>query len=49
MGMIDAAEREYHDLRTKKGIIENDKAKIEVRLCPVCVGEGCVSCRLIPF
>ena len=27
--MIEGVEREYSDLRTKKGIIENDKSKIE--------------------
>jgi len=34
MGMIDGVEREYHDLKTKKQIIANDKAKIEVSFCP---------------
>ncbi len=29
--MIEGVEREYSDLRQKKGIIENDKSKIEVR------------------
>jgi structural maintenance of chromosome 2 len=47
IGMIEAAEREYADLVSKKRIIENDKAKIEVRR-GVCVygcgvrGEGSV-------
>jgi len=31
MGMIEAAERECSDLQAKKTIIENDKAKIQVR------------------
>lgn len=31
VGMIETAEREYGDLISKKRIIENDKAKIEVR------------------
>lgn len=33
--MIETAEREYGDLVSKKRIIENDKAKIEVRPRPL--------------
>ena len=40
MGMIDGVEREYNDLRTKKHIIENDKAKIEVRAAGGAGGAG---------
>ena len=40
VGMIETAEREYGDLVSKKRIIENDKAKIEVRARSACRDSG---------